>query len=514
MPVEIHVNNLKSQIVVYNALGQIVRFPSTSQNGLEVVHPVVGALENELTYYVELMIMGAMRSMPVHRFSIKTYKFDTGCISNVIKVLNTFEIEFKVVDKRIAIPPGVPISLRPGVTPRPYQAEAVAKGLKAGRGIFRLATGAGKTFIGANLLGQLNLPSVVFVHTLDLLDQFKTAVEFFLNIEVGQIGGGVVEPKHFTIVMMQTAIRAFDQKYVKYEVDPDDEYDDELAYNMQQKADIRRCIEQANVIISDECHHLSAATLQSLFKIAKNAYYRYGLTATLREDGADLLIHGVTGKVISDVSASFLIEHDPPYLVRPHIYYIKIPKPRGTGGGNYQQRYKNDIVENEMRNELIIQSTMRLVKKGHRVLVLAKHIKHLKTLTEMMDDGFTSSWPDLAGCNSKTVQWELATGQVNKTKRKEIIEAMRVNKLECLFASTIADEGLDCPPISAVILAGGGKSATKAFQRVGRALRLFETKDKAVIIDFYDQGKYFKKHAERRMELFRKEPAFLVKIQG
>jgi len=96
---------------------------------------------------------------------------------------------------------------------------------------------------------------------------------------------------------------------------------------------------------------------------------------------------------------------------------------------------------------------------------------------------------------------------------KEIIEAMRKNQLECMFASTIADEGLDCPPISAVILAGGGKSATKAYQRVGRALRPFGDKDKAVIIDFYDQGKYFKKHAERRMELFKKEPAFRLKIQ-
>jgi len=514
MLAEIHVNNLKSQIIVRNALGQVVSFPSTAQNGLEIYHPVISALEEELTYYSEMMIMGQMREMPIRRFSVKTYKFDTGCVSNVIKILNAHEIEYKIVDKRIVIPPGIPIPLRPGVVPRPYQADAVEKGLKAGRGIFRLATGAGKTFIGANLLGQLNLPSVVFVHTLDLLDQFKKAVEFFLNIEVGQIGGGVVEPRNFTVVMMQTAITSFDQKYVKYEIDPDDDLEDKVIYNLQQKLKIRECIERANVIVSDECHHLSTATLQTLFKVAKSAYYRYGLTATLREDGADLLIHGVTGKIISDVSASFLIEHNPPYLGRPHIYYIKVPKTRGTGGGNYQQRYKDDIVENEFRNELIIQSVMKLVKKGQRVLVLAKHIKHLKTLTEMMEDGFTSHWPDLANCNSKSIQWELATGQINKEKRKEIIEAMRTNKLECLFASTIADEGLDCPPISAVILAGGGKSATKAFQRVGRALRLFETKDKAIIIDFYDQGKYFKKHAERRMELFRKEPAFIVKIQG
>lgn len=517
MIANIHINNIKSQIVVTNEHNVIIKFPDTIVGNKTVPHPVVSALDKELSYMTEVMIGFMMRPVPVKRFSVKTYKFDTGCLSFVTKILKTFQIPINIVDKRVAIPPGVPIVLDSKFNLRPYQQETVDKALRAQRGVMKLATGAGKTVIASAIIGQLNVPTVVFVHTIDLLDQFKEAVQAFLNIEVGQIGGGIVDPKRFTIAMLQTACQAFDEEYVKYEIDPEEDPEDKTVINQSQKLIVRQTIEQAACIISDECHHLSCKTLQTLFKLATNAYYRYGLTATLREDGADIVIYGVTGKIVHEISASFLIEHNPPYLVRPTIYYMKVPRPRGSTG-KYAERYKNDIVENVERNALVVQSAMRLLKQGFKVLILGKHIKHLKIIKELLDNGYQSTWPDLQGYDSKTINCELATGQVNKTERKRIIQAMRVGELECMIASTIADEGLDCPPISAVILAGGGKSATKTFQRVGRALRLYTdpngvAKSRAIIIDFYDQGKYFKKHAEKRMELFTKEPAFILKVQ-
>lgn len=512
--IEIHINNVKSQIVVLLPDGNRTRLPvTTTSDGKEIEHPLISALDKELRYETEILIQGRLQRVPVRRFSTKTYKFDTGCLSFVTKVFKTFQQPFSIVDKRIQIPPGREIPFREGVVARPYQAEATEVALKAQRGILRLATGAGKTFIAWDILRRLNLPTVIFVHTIDLLDQFADAGEFFLNMPIGRVGGGQVDIRHFTVCTMQTCANAFGEKYISYEVDPEEDYqEDSIEYNLQQKMKIRALIEQASVVVADECHHIACQTLQTLFKCTKEAFYRYGLTATMREDGADLVIYGVTGKVIYNVSATYLIEHNPPYLVRPTIYYVKVPRNRGSEG-NYQTRYKADIVEYQERNELVVQATMRLIKKGFRVLVLARQIKHLKTLRDMLKDGFGSQWPDIKDMDSTKIKYELATGSVNKAERKRIIKAMKDDELECLFASTIADEGLDCPPISAVVLAGGGKSATKAFQRVGRALRLFPGKNRAVIIDFYDQGKYFKKHAERRMELFKKEPAFEIKIQ-
>jgi len=413
MNVEIHINNIKSQLVPLLPNGNKIKFPKqTTSTGREVEHPIVNALDKELRYEIDTVINRQLRKVPVKRFSTKTYKFDTGCLSYVIKVLRTFQQPFKIVDKRIPTPPGVALPLREGVEARPYQVEAAKAALKAKRGVLRLATGAGKTFIAWDILRQLNLPTVIFVHTIDLLDQFKDAGEFFLNVPVGKIGNGEVDIQQFTVVMMQTVCKAFDQRYISYEVDPSIDYpEDSKEYTIQQKGRIRDLVENAKVVVSDECHHLSCKTLQTLFKNARSAFYRFGLTATLREDGADIVIYGVTGKVLHDVTASYLIEHDPPYLVRPTIYYMKVKRPKGSSG-NYQSRYKSDIVEYELRNELIVQCAMRLVKKGHRVLVLAQQIKHLKLLRDMMENGFVSEWEDIKEMDSTQIKYELATGAV------------------------------------------------------------------------------------------------------
>jgi hypothetical protein len=75
--------------------------------------------------------------------------------------------------------------------------------------------------------------------------------------------------------------------------------------------------------------------------------------------------------------------------------------------------------------------------------------------------------------------------------------------------NTIADEGLDVPTLSALILAGGGKSSIKAKQRVGRVIRLGSPY--AYVFDFHDVGKHTKRHSESRIRILEQEPEFEVK---
>jgi len=93
-------------------------------------------------------------------------------------------------------------------------------------------------------------------------------------------------------------------------------------------------------------------------------------------------------------------------------------------------------------------------------------------------------------------------------KRKQAIQEMREGKRIALIASTIADEGLDIKNLSAIILAGGGKSSTRALQRIGRVLRPFDGKTHAVVIDFDDEAKYLRKHSLRRKLIYETEPRF------
>jgi hypothetical protein len=81
-----------------------------------------------------------------------------------------------------------------------------------------------------------------------------------------------------------------------------------------------------------------------------------------------------------------------------------------------------------------------------------------------------------------------------------------------LAHNTIFDEGIDCRPLDTLILAGAGKSATRALQRIGRILRPYPGKTDAVAIDFMDNCKYMQAHSTRRANIYKTEEEFDIEI--
>ena len=73
------------------------------------------------------------------------------------------------------------------------------------------------------------------------------------------------------------------------------------------------------------------------------------------------------------------------------------------------------------------------------------------------------------------------------------------------------------PSLDVLILAGGGKSSTRAFQRVGRVIRLFtdpvtgKKKERALVFDFQDYTPMLRRHARVREKLYKTEEAWDVK---
>ena len=53
---------------------------------------------------------------------------------------------------------------------RDYQEEAVAKWMIDRRGVVVLPTGAGKTYVAMEIIRELNVPTLIVVPTLDLID--------------------------------------------------------------------------------------------------------------------------------------------------------------------------------------------------------------------------------------------------------------------------------------------------------------------------------------------------------
>lgn len=82
----------------------------------------------------------------------------------------------------------------------------------------------------------------------------------------------------------------------------------------------------------------------------------------------------------------------------------------------------------------------------------------------------------------------LVHAKVGKKRRAAAIDAFRDGSLRCMIATSLADEGLDVPRASVLVLASGGRSAGKLEQRAGRVMRPHAGKEFGTVHDFADRG--------------------------
>ena len=360
---------------------------------------------------------------------------------------------------------------------------------------FTVTHNSGKSFTIASLVAKYNIPTVVYVIGIELLYQMKETIEASYGIECGIVGGGECDTsKAVTIMTIWSAAAAFNKK-IKI-TDNDTTGDSKKHTDKLNKEMVRKRVQEAQLFIFDECQYAASETLQFLHKASVSARHRFLFSGTpWRDTGDDILIEAVSGPRIVDVSATFLIEKG--YLVQPKIYFLDVPVMRGVGK-TYHDVYKNYVVENEDRNDLIIKAAKQLVRQGKKVLILVVRVGHGNILLEKLQDDFRIKFLD---------------GTKSPKLRMESIEEMKAGKLDIMIASKIFDQGVDIPDLDALILAGSGKSSGRALQRIGRVIRKADGKKKAIVVEFFDNCKYLRDHSEARIKVYRSESGFDIKRQ-
>lgn len=89
--------------------------------------------------------------------------------------------------------------------------------------------------------------------------------------------------------------------------------------------------------------------------------------------------------------------------------------------------------------------------------------------------------------------------------RREAIQGFKEGRIKRLVASTLADEGFDCPCAEVLVLLSGGRNEARTIQRTGRVLRPHPGKTEAVIYDFKDsQIPLMANHAAKRAQIYEK----------
>lgn len=390
-----------------------------------------------------------LRTQPIHFSLIK-------------RALHKQQTPFTVAfDERPLLPYETTLSIEP----RPYQNEALTSWLAAGSaGVVVLPTGAGKTLVAAMAVQETHLWTLAVVPTLDLLQQWRTALASGLSLnleEIGIFGGGEKEMKPITIIT----------------------YDSAALYPRE--------LRRFGLLIFDECHHLPAPTYRL---IAESAFtpLRLGLSATPeRSDMAhkdlDLLIGpevyrrspaelteghylAVYQEVCIDIALSS--EDEQRYTEQRRIYrsflqrrHIILRSPE-----EFQQKVIFlSARDPEAREAMLAWREARNIAMN----APAKYAEIDRLLRLHAHDQVIlfSEYNHVVDEISRRFCLPSITYKTPAEERRTILERFRTGQYTKVVTGRVLNEGVDVPDCRVAIIVSGNSTQREYIQRLGRVLR-------------------------------------------
>lgn len=372
------------------------------------------------------------------------------------------------IDETIKLVERARVDLRlKGVELSDFQRETICRFIELKKGIAWLATNAGKTEIAAGVVSILRIPTLYLIHRKTLLHQTAKRIYGRTGIRCNKIGDGFNESfdnRFLTIGMTQSLPKPVKKNQAFYD--------------------------QFKMIIIDEAQHASANTW---YKIAMkcDAPYRLALTGTpfTGKDDKDLrLLACTSAQIILRVRNQELIEKG--WSAKPTVHMW--PSQYRENNFSWRMARESMIVDNSKYNEMIVQIAKQNWEGGKTTLILVDIIKHGSRITQRLA--------------AEKIDAKFLTGAADSPYREKVLNQFRSGKLGVVIATSILDEGVDVPAIKSLILAGGGKSAIRTLQRVGRALRKKHDVNMADIHDFVHFGNYYlMEHSQQRIDLYKEE---------
>jgi superfamily II DNA or RNA helicase len=328
---------------------------------------------------------------------------------------------------------------------RSYQREAVAAMQRRVQGTILSPCGSGKTQMGVAAIATIQQPALVLVHTHDLAEQWRERIAMVLGQTTGILAGGESRLEPITVATVQTLSR------------------------MEPTA-IEELGQRFGCVVLDETHHIAASIFRYVVAHLPGKY-RFGLTATPeREDGLTPLLELCIGPQLFEIDQDRLLELG--YLERPEVRFLESRFTFDYAGPEDHHQLMAALVEDEQRNQLIVDRVLADAYVGHTVLVLTGRVNHCEHLA--------------ARIASAGVKAGFLTGSVGKPERRALLEAFREGALPVLVASTVADEGLDVPRLDRIVLAYPGRAKGRLTQRLGRLMRPHPGKAAPVLYDVVD----------------------------
>lgn len=417
----------------------------------------------EFTQQVQQLMWDGMR----HLFSTKTLSFGTGLLERVISVLKKHNISVSV-EKRYPEPHKVlQNKTNLSITLHDFQEECLRQIASSDRGLVKLPTGAGKGCLISATVNLRQVPTIVLVHRQDLMYQTKRRMEKEIGISPGLIGDGNVEFKDVSVATVQTLcynLGIFDTPFEK---------DTTVISNI--KSELRKY----QMLISDEVHCLGAPSYYKLAKHFKNAFYRYGFSATPLYRDEALLIEAAIGPLIYEKKPYELFGR---YISQLKVVFVPFKHKRASKYLNYASVYKQFVVCNTERNKMIADLASKF--KDKKVIIAVRMIDHGRNLQQFLPD-----------C-------EFISSKISARKRAQVLQRFEEGDLNCVIITNVWEQGIDLPRAEVLIDTRAEKSRVAYVQLIGRVLRKCDNKKGALVIDIADEGvRWLADHTKDRMEI-------------
>jgi superfamily II DNA or RNA helicase len=301
--------------------------------------------------------------------------------------------------------------------------------------------GFGKTLLGAKMITQRGVNTLVIVHKNMLLDQWiDRFIEYF----------------------------AFDKKDIGYLGKGKNKLNDTLDIaTMQSLKNNANIIKNYSFVIVDECHHIPAVTFE---KILKKFCGRYilGLSATPnRKDGMQPLIFQQLGQISYEAKK-----------IKTNTNKLKIINTNFRSNTDNFSTLLGEIVNDNERNQLIVDIIKKYKKR--KILLLTDRIEHIFNL-EILLDFEKINYISIHGSMKKQAQQH----NLSKVKSSSLI----------LATTSFFGEGVDFPHLNTIILATPISYYGRLIQYLGRVGR--DGAD-TLAIDIFDDKNPFTRSAFRK----------------
>lgn len=335
-------------------------------------------------------------------------------------------------------------------------------------GVLSATTAFGKTVIGAALIAEKRVNTLILVHRKQLLLQWRERLNAFLEIRDTL----PEEPRKRGRRKKREVLGVFGAgKDTCGGI-----VDIAIIQSMGSADEIKPWIGDYGMVIVDECHHVPAISFEQVLKSVR-ARYVYGLTATpTRQDGHHPILYMNLGNIRYQVDAKAQAQKRPfEHVMIPRFTGSRFQVNRESTTPVISQYYAQMLFD-DLRNHMIVDDVLACVREGRSCLLLSERTEHVKMLAALLEAHIENVLILIGGKSNAETQKQLAALSAIPAEQSLVV---------CATGKYIG-EGFDESRLDTLFLTMPISWKGTLAQYVGRLHRLHDSKREVRVYDYVD----------------------------